>query len=549
MNVQLVPESAPFTPEQRAWLNGFLSGVLGVLDQQPLATARDGGTASPAAAAALHPSIPGVPPGTTTENEVFPWHDPGLPLNDRMTLAEGRPKERRLMAAMAQLDCGSCGYLCKTYAEAIASGTEKNTTLCSPGGSETAKMLRQILKEPASAVPIPTTSNETNSKHVGDEPGTRSNPVTATLLASQPLNKAGSAKDTRHVVIDLSHTTLKYQVGDALGVYPTNCNDLIDRFVGAANLDANAVVGVDGKSMPMKSALAQRCLRSIPVELVEAAIQLVDARPKQNGQVRADANTAAELRAFEDSDRFDQWDCIEFFEAFSPLALSPQQIIDCLQPLRPRLYSIASSQSQYPTQVHLTVGRVENEVRSRLRKGVASTMFSDRLDVGDSVQVFVHKSHGFTIPSDPHAPMIMVGPGTGIAPFLAFLQQRDADKSKGKNWLFFGDQRKDCDFLYEEQLELWRDSGLLTRLDLAFSRDSAEKVYVQHRMKENGAELYAWLESGAYFFVCGDASRMAVDVDRALQEVIAKHGNRTLEEAKDYVSKLSQQKRYVRDVY
>lgn len=545
MNLQLVPESAPFSPEQRAWLNGFLSGVLGVVDQQQ--QARNGSVASPAAAAVMSPPSPGLESSTPhAEDEVFPWHDSSIAIVDRMKLAEGKPKPQRLMAAMAQLNCGSCGYLCKTYAEAIANGAEKSLTLCSPGGSETAKMLRKVVKEPEMSVA--TTQSQAAIADVSAL-GTRSNPVTAQLLASERLNSANSAKNTRHVVIDLSQSQLRYCVGDALGIYPSNCDELVNRFIAAAGLDWNATVQLNGNMTPLTAALSKRCLRSIPSDLVDAFIAQVESRPKQNGSVIVDAELVKELKEFLDSERFDQWDCVELFEAFSAIKLSPQQIVNCLSPLRPRLYSIASSQAKYADQVHLTVGRVENEVRNRNRKGVASTMFADRLEPGDSVQVFVHPSHGFTVPSDPKAPMIMVGPGTGIAPFIAFLQQREMDKALGKNWLFFGDQREDCDFLYRDQLQQWKKTGLLSRLDLAFSRDSKEKVYVQHRMRENGRELFSWLESGGFFFVCGDASRMAVDVDKTLHEIVAEHGKRSAEQAKKYVSEIAKQKRYVRDVY
>jgi sulfite reductase (NADPH) flavoprotein alpha-component len=199
------------------------------------------------------------------------------------------------------------------------------------------------------------------------------------------------------------------------------------------------------------------------------------------------------------------------------------------------------------------VGRVENEVRGRARKGVASTMFADRLDPGTSLRVFVQPNHGFTIPVQPSAAMIMIGPGTGIAPFIAFLQQREFERRQksncGANWLFFGDQTRASDFLYQQQLTEWLESGLLSRLDLAFSRDGAEKVYVQHRMREQGAELFRWLESGSYLYVCGDAQRMARDVEQTLLEIIVEHGGHTLPAAKDYLKSLRQSRRFATDVY
>ncbi len=539
MTYQIVPESAPFTTEQRAWLNGFLAGVLGVIDQQ----SAQGESAAVLAAAASLLSSPlgaGMPDGQESD-ESFPWHDPALSITERMTLAEGMPKEKRLMAAMAQLNCGSCGYLCRTYSAAIASGSEKNLTLCSPGGSETAKALRSLVKESSSQTK-PSVNGESKSSEGAPKTesakGTRDNPVDAKLIASDKLNAAGSAKDTRHVAIDLDGTGLSYRVGDALGVWPTNCTELVSNVLKAAKIDAS-----DSELFEAK------CLRTITPELIAVSVDTVRSRHKQNGAVALDAEIVAQLQEFSESDSQYEWDVLEFLEAFPSIGLTANQLAGSLNDQPPRLYSIASSQSLYPKQVHLTVGRVENKLRERNRKGVASTMLSDRLLPGSSLRVFIHPSHGFTIPTDSNAPMIMVGPGTGIAPFIAFLQQREADQAKGRNWLFFGDQKSSTDFLYQEQLEAWQANGLLTHLDLAFSRDTSNKVYVQHRMKERGAKLFEWLEAGAYLFVCGDATKMAVDVDKAIREVIAEHGKMSLAEAKEHLKEMADVKRYVRDVY
>ncbi len=552
MTYQIVPESAPFSVEQRAWLNGFLAGILGGLDQQSAQGAS--ATALAAAASQLSPPLgAGLLSGQESE-ESFPWHDPTLSIADRMKLADGMPKERRLMAAMAQLNCGSCGYLCKTYSEAIASGSEKNLKLCTPGGNETAKELRNLMKESPTQVAERTNDESKPIEPTQAAPGTRDNPVQAKLIASERLNGPGSAKDTRHVAIDLSGSGLIYKVGDALGLWPTNCQELVNRVLVTAKLHLSAPGATSGlksetQSETIVESLASKCLRTITPELLKTAIECVRNRPKHNGAVAHDAELIARLEAFGDSDDFYEWDVIEFLEAFPSLPFTAQQFVNALEPHRPRLYSIASSQSMFPTQVHLTVGRVEQSIRNRHRKGVASTMLADRLQPNSPLRVFIHPSHDFTIPADPSAPMIMVGPGTGVAPFIAFLQQRQVDKATGRNWLFFGDQKKDSDFLYREQLESWQSTGLLAKLDLAFSRDDESKVYVQHRMLENGAELYAWLESGGYFYVCGDASKMAVDVDIALQEVLTVHGKKTKAEAKQYLVALANSKRYVRDVY
>lgn len=566
MSVDLVPETAPFSPAQRAWLNGFLAGMLGTLDtshndpSQLVSAQRIAPLLSPEDRLPAASSASVTPASDEVTAEEAPWHDPTLPVAERMALAAGRPLAQRMMAAMAQLNCGSCGYQCQTYAEALASGAEKNLSLCSPGGNETAKLLRQLHKE-RTALPASTTSTALVSSAASAEPsqtselaqpresGSRSQPIIARIKSNVPLNQSGSAKDTRHVAIALQGTPLKYRVGDALGILPTNCPQLVQQVCNAAGLAPQTLVPVKGCRQSLEEVLSERCLRLIPSELVERAVERVRQRPKFNGAVAADATLAERLQQFCDTDALGEWDILEFLTAFGPLDLTADDLVQTLGPLRPRLYSIASSQSHVPDEVHLTVGRVAEEVRGRIRKGVASTLLADRLTAGASVRVFVQPNHGFTIPADPKADMIMVGPGTGIAPFIAFLQQRQYDRASGRNWLFFGDQKESVDFLYREQLTAWQRAGHLARLDMAFSRDGDAKVYVQHRMREHGAELFRWLESGSYFYVCGDARRMARDVDLALQEIIAQHGGRSSAAAKEMLAELKRAKRYVCDVY
>ncbi len=262
----------------------------------------------------------------------------------------------------------------------------------------------------------------------------------------------------------------------------------------------------------------------------------------------AATNRAALAAAFAD-ESYENFDVLDALELARPADLDESEFLAVLPPLSPRLYSIASSLKAHAEEVHLTVGRVSYEMNGRQRFGVASTMFADRARTGDAVGVFIHAASDFTVPVDPAAPMIMVGPGTGIAPFRAFLEERQASGASGMNWLFFGDQCAATDFLYQDELAAMQARGCLMRLDVAFSRDQTHKIYVQDRMREQGAELFRWLEAGAYFFVCGDAKRMAVDVDRALHELIAVHGGLSEEEASAYVQELKQQNRYVRDVY
>jgi sulfite reductase (NADPH) flavoprotein alpha-component len=528
-----IPSSAPFNEEQRAWLNGFFSGLMGITPNQNLAsTFGDLG---------IQASMP-APVAVIEEDDDHPWHNSSLPIVDRMTLADGKPIERRLMAAMAQLDCGSCGYVCKTYAEAIASGAESNLTLCSPGGKETKQMIKKLLQDQdAPKQDSNTTLVKRNGVAAHEEPAaySRKNPFNAKLIESRPLNQEGSAKDTRHVVIDLKGSGLKYEVGDALGIYPRNCEDLVAKIITRIGADPSLpVTTAKGTKSLLDTLCDDYCLKDPSDELLETIAGHAGAQAKQR------------IATFLDEGVPTGFDVLDALELSDGKSLTATELLETLQPLNPRLYSIASSMKRVGNEVHLTVGKVTFEREGRARKGVASTLLAERLTLGSDVRVFVQPNHGgFTVPSDPTKPMIMVGPGTGIAPFMAFLQEREATKAKGKNWLFFGDQREAYDFLYEDDLHAYVQSGLLTRLDTAFSRDGQSKVYVQDRMRQNAAELWKWLQEGAGFYVCGDASRMAADVDRALTEIIETQGGLSATQAKALIKQMADEKRYVRDVY
>lgn len=531
-----IPETAPFNKEQRAWLNGFFSGLTGI---------ESAGTAGEVLQAAGLTDQGVLTEPEEEDDDDFPWHDSALPIVDRMEMAEGKPIKRKLMAAMAQLDCGSCGYVCQTYAEAIASGDEGNLTLCSPGGKETKQMIKRLLKEEGdsggSTNGASANGTATSSSNGSDAGYSRSNPYPAPLIESRPLNKEGSAKDTRHVAIDLSGSGLKYEVGDALGVFPSNCGELVAQVIDQIGADPDLpVTGSAGESKPLRSVLCEDyCLKDPSDELIELVID------------RAETDSSKQMmKTMLDEGVPEGFDVLDVLEASDCKSLTSTEFLETLEPLNPRLYSIASSMSKVGDQVHLTVGKVVYEREGRTRKGVASTMLADRVEPSSHVRVFTQPNHGgFTVPADASKPMIMVGPGTGIAPFLAFLQERDISGSAGKNWLFFGDQHEAFDFLYEDELKDYVDRDVLARLDTAFSRDGDNKVYVQDRMRENASELWSWLQEGAHFYVCGDASRMAKDVDRALVDICESEGGLSSDEAKAFVKKLADDKRYVRDVY
>ena len=356
-------------------------------------------------------------------------------------------------------------------------------------------------------------------------------PRAAALVENRLLNGPGASKETRQLVFDLSGSGFSYAAGDALGVWPRNCPTLVDELLALTQLDGQAMVELKGQpAMPLAEAL-------------QAHLEIAKVTPQQ---LQAFAGSAPDLQRLlqpECKAELQDWlwgrQLVDVLRAF-PQKLPLASWLDLLKPLQPRLYSISSSPLAHPDQVHLTV----STVRYGERKGVCSSFLADRAQAL-KVAIFPQVSKHFRLPEDDSVPVIMVGPGTGIAPFRAFLEEREARGAKGGNWLFFGEQYAATDFYYQDQLQAWQASGHL-RLDTAFSRDQAEKIYVQQRMLEQGAQLWQWLEAGAYFYVCGDAQRMAKDVDAALREVIAAHGG---VDADAYMEALSKAKRYRRDVY
>ncbi|WP_395068219.1 molybdopterin-dependent oxidoreductase [Paraburkholderia silvatlantica] len=370
---------------------------------------------------------------------------------------------------------------------------------------------------------------------------TKARPATSKLLKNVRLNMKGATKDTRYFSLATGEAGLDYEAGDALGVWPTNCPALVEELLDLTRLGADTPVAVSGHGeMRLGEALGKHYEIARPSP---DALAFIASRTRSRGLAEMlDESRKGDLRNW-------LWgqQLADVLHEY-PVDLSAPELLAMLKRLQPRLYSISSSPKAHAGEVHLTVSAVRYSNGRRERKGVASTFLADRAQEG-SVPVFVQKSTHFRPPRNGDAPMIMVGPGTGVAPFRAFLHERQARGDTGRNWLFFGEQHAATDFYYRDELEQMRKDGHLERLDLAFSRDQSEKVYVQDRMREQGAQLWAWLQEGAHLYVCGDASRMAKDVDAALREVVAGHGGMSAEAAHDYVSALGRDKRYLRDVY
>lgn len=514
-----LPDNAPFTETQRAWLNGFIAGLLG------MERAHSGSSSTS---------------GEPKAEEDFPWHDPTLALDERMKLAAGRPLARQLMAAMGQLDCGQCGHLCRTYAEALASGTEPDLGKCVPGGRETTRRLKDLLAlHPVSAAPRIASEKPRVERGYG-----RDAPVPVRLASSTRLTPAGAEKDTRHVVLDLAGSGLAYQPGDSLGIWPNNNPDEVELLLAILRArGSEAVTLADGAVVAAREALSRECDLRSP----GSALYRLLAREAKD---EVDRSRLAKL-AEDDSqaETFGVHDVLDALLEFPSARPRVGDFVAALGRMQPRLYSLASSLRAHPGEAHLTVGVLRYERHDRAYQGTGSSFLAEHLRPGRRLSVYVQRAHAFRLPADSSVPVIMVGPGTGISPFRAFLQEREASGAGGRNWLFFGNQRRDADFLYRDELERLAAKRVLSRMDLAFSRDQTAKVYVQHRMLEAAAELWRWLANGAYFYVCGDAKRMAGDVELALQRIAVTEGGMDAAAARRYLADLARAGRYQRDVY
>jgi sulfite reductase (NADPH) flavoprotein alpha-component len=373
---------------------------------------------------------------------------------------------------------------------------------------------------------------------------TRANPFPARLVVNRRLSGPESAKDTRHFELDLTGWGLSFEVGDSLAVYPSNDPELVAEIIHTLGATGNERVP---RPKGDRTTLCQALLRDYSItqptpKFLKAIAQRASAAPTLDYLLAP--NRKQDLQTY-------LWgmEVIDFLIEHPSARFKAEEFVGLLTKLQPRLYSVASSLKAYPDQVHFIVDVVRYESHGRLRQGVCSSFLAERAD-DVPVPVFPSVAKYFHLPEDPGVPIIMVGPGTGVAPFRAYLQERKVTGAKGKNWLFFGAQHERSDFAYGEEFEAFKKEGLLTRLDCAWSRDQAEKIYVQHRMKENAAEIWKWIDAeGAHFFVCGDAKRMAKDVDAMLRKIVQAQGGKSIDQANEYVEKLKSDKRYKRDVY
>lgn len=409
------------------------------------------------------------------------------------------------------------------------------------GAEQWRKQIVTILKArvPAESPAAAAATAAGSVNEVFSSPYSKEEPLTASFAVNQKITGRDSDKDVRHIEIDLGDSGLRYQPGDALGVWFENDPALVQELVELVWLKGDESVTVNDQTLTLSEALQKH------FELTVNTPQIVE----QYGTLSRDETLLGLINEKPRLQHYAQNTPIVDMVRNAPVELTAEQLIALLRPLTPRLYSIASSQAENDTEVHITVGAVRFDIDGRERAGGASSFLADRLEEDGDVRVFIEHNDNFRLPANPETPVIMIGPGTGIAPFRAFMQQRDADGAAGKNWLFFGNPHFTDDFLYQVEWQRYVKDGLLTNIDLAWSRDQQQKVYVQDKIRAKGAEVWDWIQQGAHIYVCGDANRMAKDVEQALLELVAEHGGMDTETADEFLSELRIERRYQRDVY
>ncbi len=583
MKLPYIPEDAPFSGDQRAWLGGFLAGLHS-------RAVMGGATAVSAAEAPVQAKPIDILFGTQTGNAeevaneaadlarskgfaprvadldavemdqlaamenlivvISTYGEGEMPDNAELfwdaLSATTAPRLENLNYGVLALGDTSYEHFCQagklidTRLEQLGAKRLADRVDCDIDFEEPATAwLAAAMPEAGTANADAAPAAETPKK--AEKSGySRKNPYVSTMLDNHIQSGAGSAKEIRHISFDLGDSGMTYEAGDALGVMPVNAPDLVEAVI--TRLGATPETAIAGQDKPLGELL------STGLEIMTPSRELIralepQAKDDEFSHVVSNGDKEA-LEAF-------LWgkDTLDLLNLNPDLTLDAAEFVSWLKPLQHRAYSISSSPKAHPGEVHLTVAAVRWAYNHRQHKGVCSTFLADHVPAGAEAGIFMSPNKSFRVPQDDSVPMIMVGPGTGVAPFRAFLEERRERGAAGANWLFFGDQHRASDFIYEDEISAMSASGLLTRLDLAFSRDQAEKIYVQNRMVENGKDLFAMLEEGGHFYVCGDATRMAKDVDAALHQIIETQGGMTPEAATEYVNRLKREKRYVRDIY
>jgi sulfite reductase (NADPH) flavoprotein alpha-component len=581
MKTPHIPFDAPYSESQRAWLNGFFAGMhthmiqsAGSVNQVDarviniLYGSQTGNAESIAHDAASVAKTHGLKPLVKSMDEIeidqlaameyvliitSTYGEGEMPDNAQMlwevVVSDSAPGLKNMKFSVLALGDTSYDLFCKAgidwdqrLAELGATRIYDRTDCDVDFEEPAANWISAVIPHMADGASTTVIIDIEAAAQTEKSQYTRKNPFPARMIANRLLTAESSSKETRHYEIAITGSGLSYEAGDALCVMPTNCPKLVADILEAIGCKGDEDEPVNGESIALHEALRTQFEIKLPSKELIEEIASRSGDQELNGILESG-----------DKDKLADYlwgrDTLDLLLQFPQVEFSAAEFISLLKPLQHRAYSISSSGKMHPDTVHLTVASVRYESYSRLHKGVCSTFLADLVDDETEVRVFFTPNKVFRVPDDNSLPMIMVGPGTGIAPFRAFLQEREYRNASGKNWLFFGDRNSATDFIYREELEDMQKKGLLTRLDLAFSRDQEEKIYVQDRMRENGAELFTWLEQGGYFFVCGDAYHMAKDVDKALHDVIAEHGNLSEQQAIDYVNQLKKDKRYVRDVY
>lgn len=583
MKLPFIPEDAPFTGDQKAWLAGFLAGV------QSARAMTDKQSVGKPEQAALSAPVVNILYGTQTGNAEALAMDAASAATSRgfkpvvqglddvsmeafaamksviitiATYGEGEmPDNAGLfwealtnsdMPKLPEMQFGVLALGDTGYDEFCQAGKLIDMRLEQLGAVRLVDRLdcdvdyEDIAEEWINKT-IPLTSDAAPQKSVVEAPvkveksaWNRKNPYPATLSVNQLLSGSNSDKEIRHYEFDLADSGITYEAGDALNVMPINDPLLVEALLSRLSIEPDLVI--DGQDQPVGDLLTHKYEISTPSRNMIAAIEQSAGDEMLTHVVKhGDKETLADFLWGKDT--------LDLLNINPQVSFGIDQFIKLLKPLQHRAYSISSSPKAHPNSVHLTVASVRWRSEDRDHRGVCSTFLADRVETKSKAGIFVSPNKAFRVPANDDAPVIMVGPGTGVAPFRAFLEERQARQAAGKNWLFFGDQTKADDFIYQQQLTEMYDSGLLTRFDTAFSRDQKDKVYVQHKMVEHGEELFKWLQTGAYFYVCGDATRMAKDVDKALADIVANQGAMSSDKATEYVNNLKREKRYLRDVY